>query len=54
MNSGNEPTNSAPATAGPDTTNSAVAPADTAATLITNIAGLVTNDPSLGDGSPSD
>ncbi|NKY16068.1 imidazolonepropionase [Streptomyces somaliensis] len=52
MNSGNEPANSDPATAGPDTTNSAVAPAATATTLITNIAGLVTNDPSLGDGSP--
>lgn len=28
--------------------------ASTASTLITNIAALVTNDPSLGDGSPSD
>ncbi|MFG3497810.1 imidazolonepropionase [Streptomyces sp. NPDC047928] len=49
MNSGNEPTNRPPATAGPDTTNSAVA---APATVITNIASLVTNDPSLGDGSP--
>ncbi|OII69597.1 MULTISPECIES: imidazolonepropionase [unclassified Streptomyces] len=52
MNSGNEPMNIPPATAGPDATNSTVAPKATATTLITHIAALVTNDPSLGDGSP--
>ncbi|WP_175408814.1 imidazolonepropionase [Streptomyces sp. TRM64462] len=52
MNSANEPTNTPPATAGPDTTNSTVAPTATTATVITNIASLVTNDPSLGDSSP--
>lgn len=34
------------------TTTSANTPANTPATAITNIAALVTNDPSLGDGSP--
>ncbi|WP_149179108.1 imidazolonepropionase [Streptomyces sp. TRM49041] len=52
MNSANEPVNTPPATAGPDTTNSAVAPTATVTTVITNIASLVTNDPSLGDRSP--
>ncbi|KUH35325.1 MULTISPECIES: imidazolonepropionase [Streptomyces] len=52
MNSGNEPTNNAPARTGPHTANSAVAAAATATTVITDIAALVTNDPSLGDGSP--
>lgn len=36
------------------TTVSPAHSASTASTLITNIAALVTNDPSLGDGSPSD
>ncbi|MEU6485064.1 imidazolonepropionase [Streptomyces sp. NPDC046887] len=46
---GPETTNSAPATSAPATANSAVA---ASATVITNIANLVTNDPSLGDFSP--
>ncbi|MET9801512.1 imidazolonepropionase [Streptomyces sp. NPDC006368] len=49
MSSGPETTNNPPATPAPATTNSAVA---ATATVITNIANLVTNDPSLGDGSP--
>lgn len=36
------------------TTVSPAHSASTASTLITNIAALVTNDPSLGDNSPSD
>lgn len=36
------------------TTVSPANSASTASTLITNIAALVTNDPSLGDRSPSD
>ncbi|WP_256105297.1 imidazolonepropionase [Streptomyces sp. ODS05-4] len=43
---GPDTTNSAPATSAPATANSAVA---ASATVITNIANLVTNDPSLGD-----
>ncbi|MDN3293154.1 imidazolonepropionase [Streptomyces ficellus] len=49
MNSGPETTNSPPATAAPATANNTVA---ATATVITNIASLVTNDPSLGWGSP--
>ncbi|MEU8539949.1 imidazolonepropionase [Streptomyces sp. NPDC048717] len=49
MTTGPEATNSPAATPGPTSANSAVA---TAATAIVNIASLVTNDPSLGDGSP--
>jgi imidazolonepropionase len=49
MNSGHETTNNAPATPAPATTNSAVA---ATATVITDIASLVTNAPSLGDGTP--
>ncbi|MCS0637894.1 imidazolonepropionase [Streptomyces sp. LP05-1] len=44
-----ETTNTPAATAAPAQTNSAVA---ATATVITNIASLVTNDPSLGDGTP--
>ncbi|MFG2117161.1 imidazolonepropionase [Streptomyces sp. NPDC048718] len=49
MTTGPEARNSPAATPGPTSANSAVA---TAATAIVNIASLVTNDPSLGDGSP--
>ncbi|MFC8900293.1 imidazolonepropionase [Streptomyces cinereoruber] len=49
MNTGPETRNSAAATSAPTSANSAVA---TPATAIVNIASLVTNDPSLGDGSP--
>ncbi|MEU7022300.1 imidazolonepropionase [Streptomyces sp. NPDC046203] len=49
MTTGPEATNSPAATPAPTSANSAVA---TAATAIVNIASLVTNDPSLGDGSP--
>ncbi|MGW6395638.1 imidazolonepropionase [Streptomyces sp. NPDC055103] len=49
MNTGPAATNNPAATSGPTSANSAVA---TAATAIVNIASLVTNDPSLGDGSP--
>ncbi|WP_432128559.1 imidazolonepropionase [Streptomyces sp. bgisy082] len=49
MNTGPEARNSAAATSAPTSANSAVA---TPATAIVNIASLVTNDPSLGDGTP--
>ncbi|MFF4170973.1 imidazolonepropionase [Streptomyces sp. NPDC001744] len=49
MNTGPETRNSAAATSAPTSANSAVA---TPATAIVNIASLVTNDPSLGWGSP--
>lgn len=49
MNTGPAATNSPVATSAPTSANSAVA---TAATAIVNIASLVTNDPSLGDGTP--
>ncbi|MFF7182665.1 imidazolonepropionase [Streptomyces sp. NPDC008121] len=49
MNTGPAATNSTAATSAPTSTNSPVA---TAATAIVNIASLVTNDPSLGDGTP--
>ncbi|MFJ8668357.1 imidazolonepropionase [Streptomyces sp. NPDC093600] len=48
MNTGPAATNSPAATSAPTSTNSPVA---TAATAIVNIASLVTNDPSLGDGT---
>ncbi|MFI8522525.1 imidazolonepropionase [Streptomyces sp. NPDC085481] len=48
MNTGPAATNNQPATSAPTSANSAVA---TTATAIVNIASLVTNDPSLGDGS---
>ncbi|MFC9705889.1 imidazolonepropionase [Streptomyces sp. NPDC056943] len=48
MNTGPAATNSPAASSAPTSANSAVA---TAATAIVNIASLVTNDPSLGDGS---
>ncbi|MET9107900.1 imidazolonepropionase [Streptomyces zhihengii] len=49
MNTGPAATNSPVATPGPTSANSAVA---TEATAIVNIASLVTNDPSLGEGTP--
>ncbi|QGV82766.1 imidazolonepropionase [Streptomyces ficellus] len=49
MNSGPDTTNNPPATAAPATANNTVA---ATATVITNIASLVTNDPSYGDNSP--
>ncbi|MGJ7417099.1 imidazolonepropionase [Streptomyces cinereoruber] len=49
MNTGPEARNSAAATSAPTSANSAVA---APATAIVNIASLVTNDPSLGDGTP--
>ncbi|MER5966955.1 imidazolonepropionase [Streptomyces sp. NPDC002057] len=49
MNTGPEAMNNPAATSAPTSANSAVA---TAATAIVNIASLVTNDPSLGDGTP--
>ncbi|MER6998669.1 imidazolonepropionase [Streptomyces sp. NPDC000410] len=49
MNTGTEATNSPAATTAPTSVNSTVA---TTATAIVNIASLVTNDPSLGDGTP--
>ncbi|WP_329623090.1 imidazolonepropionase [Streptomyces sp. NBC_01255] len=49
MNNGPAATNNPAATSAPTSANSAVA---TTATAIVNIASLVTNDPSLGDGSP--
>ncbi|MFD8645855.1 imidazolonepropionase [Streptomyces zaomyceticus] len=49
MNTGPAATNSPVATSAPTSANSAVA---TTATAIVNIASLVTNDPSLGDGTP--
>ncbi|MET9378442.1 imidazolonepropionase [Streptomyces sp. NPDC003035] len=49
MNTGPAATNNPAAISAPTSANSAVA---TAATAIVNIASLVTNDPSLGDGSP--
>ncbi|WP_329279476.1 imidazolonepropionase [Streptomyces sp. NBC_00691] len=49
MNSGPAATNNPVASPAPTSANSAVA---TAATAIVNIASLVTNDPSLGDGTP--
>ncbi|WP_137988966.1 imidazolonepropionase [Streptomyces vilmorinianum] len=49
MNTGPAATNNPAAISAPTSVNSAVA---TAATAIVNIASLVTNDPSLGDGSP--
>ncbi|MFH9726715.1 imidazolonepropionase [Streptomyces sp. NPDC017254] len=49
MNTGPAATNNPVATSAPTSANSAVA---TAATAIVNIASLVTNDPSLGDGTP--
>ncbi|MEU6879219.1 imidazolonepropionase [Streptomyces sp. NPDC046712] len=49
MNTGPAARNNPAATSAPTSANSAVA---TAATAIVNIASLVTNDPSLGDGSP--
>ncbi|MBD0708627.1 MULTISPECIES: imidazolonepropionase [unclassified Streptomyces] len=49
MNTGPAARNNPTATPAPTSANSAVA---TAATAIVNIASLVTNDPSLGDGSP--
>ncbi|MET9438892.1 imidazolonepropionase [Streptomyces sp. NPDC006551] len=48
MNTGPAATNNPAATSAPTSTNSPVA---TAATAIVNIASLVTNDPSLGDGT---
>ncbi|MFJ5096982.1 imidazolonepropionase [Streptomyces sp. NPDC088557] len=49
MNTGPAARNNPAATSAPTSANSTVA---TAATAIVNIASLVTNDPSLGDGSP--
>ncbi|CAM5236472.1 imidazolonepropionase [Streptomyces narbonensis] len=49
MNTGPAATNNPAASSAPRSANSAVA---TTATAIVNIASLVTNDPSLGDGSP--
>ncbi|MGW6537120.1 imidazolonepropionase [Streptomyces sp. NPDC055051] len=49
MNTGPAATNNPAATSAPTSANSTVA---TAATAIVNIAGLITNDPSLGDHTP--
>ncbi|GAA3372235.1 imidazolonepropionase [Streptomyces sannanensis] len=49
MNTGPAAMNNPPATSTPTSTNSPVA---TVTTAIVNIASLVTNDPSLGDGTP--
>ncbi|WP_309054956.1 imidazolonepropionase [Streptomyces sp.] len=49
MNTGPAATNNPAASSAPSSANSAVA---TTATAIVNIASLVTNDPSLGDGTP--